>query len=359
MNFTAIAPHLKRQGKLGRAAEQSRQLLYSALTLAVLIAFGVGLYALFSNINPPTVKPTPDLSTPVAIPTVDPTQPPEFVWKISGDPNPFARPSSLAVDGQGHLYVLERGNQRIQKLDSDGQFLLMWGSPGQGAGQFNFIVKGTGAGADVAVDSQEYVYVTDPGNARVQKFDSQGQFLSQWSSGDGQFSLPTGLFVDSQDNLYVVDDGTGYIHKFDRTGQFLTRWGGLGGREGQFATVTHGAADVQGNVYVADLSGRIQKFDSNGQFLGKWGTIGTGDGQFLGPGGVTVDAQGYIHITDTSSSRIQIFDQQGQFLAKWGSRGTGEGQFTREPTDIVIDGQGNIYISDFYGNAVQKFRQRQ
>lgn len=357
LTFVAIAPRLKRPGKLSRAVEPLRQPLYSALTLAVLIAFGVGLYVLFSSINPSTVKPMPGPGTPVVIPTIDPTQPPEFVWKISGDPNPFAGPTSLAVDGQGHLYVLERSNHRIQKFDGEGRFLLMWGSPGSNAGQFSFFVPGTGANGDVAVDSQGQVYVADPGNARVQKFDSQGQFLSQWSSGDGQFIRPGSLIVDNQDNLYVLDDGTGYIHKFDRTGQFLTHWGGIGGRDGEFTTIQQGAADAQGNIYVVDISGRIQKFDPNGQFLVRWGTIGEEDGQFLGPSGVAVDAQGYIHISDTNSGRIQIFDQQGQFLAKWGSQGTSDGQFTREPTDIAIDKQGNIYICDFYGNNVQKFRQ--
>ncbi|MCL4297056.1 MAG: zf-HC2 domain-containing protein [Anaerolineae bacterium] len=357
LTFAAIAPRLKRPGKLSRVVEPLRQPLYSALTLAVLVAFGVGLYALFSGINPLTVKPTPGSGTPVVISTIDPTQPPEFVWKISGDPNPFAGPNSLTVDSQGHLYVLERNNNRIQKFDGEGRFLLRWGSPGSNAGQFSFFVPGTGVSGDVAVDSQGQVYVADPGNARVQKFDSQGQFLSQWSRGDGQFIRPGSLIVDNQDNLYVLDDGTGYIHKFDRTGQFLTRWGGIGGRDGEFTTIQQAAADAQGNIYVVDVSARIQKFDPNGQFLGRWGTIGEEDGQFLGPSGVAIDAQGYIHISDTSSGRIQIFDQQGQFLAKWGSQGTDDGQFTREPTDIAIDKQGNIYISDFYGNNVQKFRQ--
>jgi DNA-binding beta-propeller fold protein YncE len=82
--------------------------------------------------------------------------------------------------------------------------------------------------------------VTDPRNNRVQKFDSQGNYLSQFGSlgtGDGQFENPTGIDI-----------------------------------------------DANGNVYVADLSNnRVEKFDANGNYLGQFGTYGTGNGQFHSP----------------------------------------------------------------------------
>jgi DNA-binding beta-propeller fold protein YncE len=359
MNFTNIAPRLKRS-RARPIMTQSRQLLYSALTLAVLIVFGVGLYTLFSNINPPTIKPTPDLSTPPAIATLDPTQPPEFVWKISGDPNPLAGPSGLGLDAEGNIYVVDTGNNRIQKFDGEGQFLMVWGSPGSGEGQFNFTPprKVHAGPGDVAVDSQGNIYVADSGNVRIQKFDQEGRFLTQWDSssgGEGQFQFPFGLAIDGQDNVYVVD-GTPHLQKFDGEGQFLAKWGDIGVRDGEFATIGFAAVDVQGNIYVADRgAGRIQKFNSSGQFLGKWGSVGMGDGQFVGANGIAVDGQGYIYVTDFGNPRVQIFDSQGKFLLKWGSRGQDDGQFTN-PTDIVVDGQGNIYVSDYNNNTIQKFR---
>jgi len=89
-----------------------------------------------------------------------------------------------------------------------------WGSQGSGDGQLNFP---TG----IAVDSSSgNVYVTDWGNHRIQKFDSNGKFLAKWGSqgtADGQFRGPQGVAVDSSGNVYVVDSENARIQVFART----------------------------------------------------------------------------------------------------------------------------------------------
>ena len=70
----------------------------------------------------------------------------------------------------------------------------------------------------VAVDSSGNVYVTDSGNSRIQKFDSNGTFITKWGStgsADGQFDNPYGVAVDSSSgNVYVVDSGNSRIQVF-------------------------------------------------------------------------------------------------------------------------------------------------
>ncbi len=62
-------------------------------------------------------------------------------------------------------------------------------------------------------------------------------------------------------NVYVADRGTELIQKFDANGVFITKWGGAGQGDGLFASVQGLAADIIGNVYVADANNhRIQKF---------------------------------------------------------------------------------------------------
>lgn len=79
-----------------------------------------------------------------------------------------------------------------------------------------------------------YLYVVDSANFRVQKFDMTGEFIMAWGSfgnGDGQFYFPRGVAVDQEDgSVYVVDMGNHRIQKFDTSTnvlpQLLTKWGG-------------------------------------------------------------------------------------------------------------------------------------
>jgi tripartite motif-containing protein 71 len=212
----------------------------------------------------------------------------------------------------------------------------------QTASGYSFITKGSNGRADgqfsgpegVAVDSSGNVYVADWGNDRIQKFSSNGTFITRWGSigtGAGQFSGPEGVAVDSSGNVYV-DSGNDRIQKFSSNGTFITRWRSYGAVDDAlgscsyycYSTSVSGVAvDSSGNVYVADpYTDRIQKFSSNGTFITKWGSIGTADGQFRYPHGVAVDSSGNVYVADWGNDRIQKFSSNGTFITKWGSKGT-------------------------------------
>ena len=89
----------------------------------------------------------------------------------------FKFPKGIAVDASAHLYVADDGNCRIQKFDSNGNFIGEWGRKGSDKGEFKF-PKG------IAVDASGYVYVTDDENHRIQKFDSNGNFIGEWGRRD-------------------------------------------------------------------------------------------------------------------------------------------------------------------------------
>jgi DNA-binding beta-propeller fold protein YncE len=236
----------------------------------------------------------------------------ELVLSITGDPNPLNDPSGMALDAQGNLYVADTLNHRIQVFDSDGQFLTTWGSEGSGDGHFHFIYgdpsHNLALGA-VAVDGQGNVYVADGGNARIQKFDGKGNFLTKWSSlgnDDGQFTRPMDLTVDEDGNVYVIDDRS-------------------------------------------TPRGRIQKFDSEGNFLARFG-----EGLFGDPGGITIDGKGNLYVTDVARGTILKLDNNGELLATWGGPGESDGQFIH-PVSIAADDQGNVCVSD-ETDRIQKFR---
>lgn len=103
-------------------------------------------------------------------------------------------------------------------------------------------------------------------------------FITKWGTygaGDGQFHGTWGIAVDPLGNIYVADDynygaffqpdrGYNRIQKFDSNGNFITKRGSSGSRDGQFSFTRGIAVDSSGYVYVADNgNSRIQKFSKN------------------------------------------------------------------------------------------------
>jgi len=136
--------------------------------------------------------------------------------------------NGVAVDGFGNVYISDPGNSRIQEFSSAGIFVKKWGSPGTGDGQFDHP-------GDVAADADGNVYVADAGNNRIQKFTGTGTFITKWGSpgaGSGEFRDPTGLAIDGSGNIYVADNGNYRIQEFAPAPTPTRRetWGGLKAR---------------------------------------------------------------------------------------------------------------------------------
>jgi PKD repeat protein len=210
----------------------------------------------------------------------------------------------------------------------------------------------------IAADTDSNVYVTDTWNDRIQKFDSNGIFITKWGtrgSDDGQFGLAQGITIDSEGYVYVADNVNQRVQKFDADGTFITKWGSYGTGDGQFNSPHGIAVDADGNVFVSDAgNNNIQKFNSTGTFITKWGTAGSGDGQFNVSKGIAVDSRGNVFAADSLNHRIQIFDNNGTFLAQFGSYGAGDGEFN-EPWDTLVDSAGNVYVTDARNHRIQVF----
>ena len=185
-------------------------------------------------------------------------------WGGQGSGNgQFSTPEGIAVDNSNNVYVVDSGNSRVEKFDSNGIYLTQWGSYGTDNGQF---VSADG----IAVDGGNNVYVVDQDDSRIEKFDSNGNYLTQWGSqgtGNGQFEGSDegadGIAVDSGNNVYVVDTGNSRIEKFDSNGNYLTQWGSQGYGNGEFEYLRAIALDGSGNfIYVADVV-RVQVFASS------------------------------------------------------------------------------------------------
>ncbi|MDD9819557.1 MAG: 6-bladed beta-propeller [Nitrospira sp.] len=274
----------------------------------------------------------------------------------------------LAIDRQGSLFVVDNGNNRVQKFDANGNFILLWGNFGTANGNFN---NPTG----IACDGKGDVYVCDTNNHRVQKFDGKlGHYLMKFGgrgNGEGQFNAPWDIAVDRvRGYIYVVDSANFRVQKFDTDGEFVMQWGSFGNQDGQFYFARGIAVDQQdGMVYVIDMGNhRVQKFDTSTnvlpQLIARWGGgIGPGHassaqaqepGQFRSPWGIAVDGAGDVYVSDTGNQRIQKFDRDGSFVTQWGGFGNAEGQFNF-PYGLEVDAKGHVFTVDSGNMRVQRF----
>jgi DNA-binding beta-propeller fold protein YncE len=223
----------------------------------------------------------------------------------------FHEPWGVAVDGQGHIYVADTWNHRIQKFSSEGKFLKKWGFFASTGGQLGEPIGMWGPRA-IIVDAQGNLYVTDTGNKRVQKFDPEGNFLGQWGGGgviEGYMDEPVGLAMDAQGNFYVADTWNRRIQKFDINFTFVKAWPIAGWESQSIVNKPYLAVDREaGLVYATDPEGyRVLVFDTEGNFRAAFGQYGSDEKSLALPNGIAVDAQGYIYVADADNHRIVVF----------------------------------------------------
>jgi peptidylamidoglycolate lyase len=177
------------------------------------------------------------------------------------DATHFALPTDVAVLADGSFYVSDGyGNARVARFDASGRFLAQFGRKGSASGQFDLPHA-------IAIDGDGRVYVADRGNARVQVFDPAGRFLAEWKNET--LGRPYGVAIGSDRKAYVVDGGDQPASPPDRSralrldldGSIEAVFGRFGRYDGQFDGGHAIAVGADGAVFVVDTLGmRVQKF---------------------------------------------------------------------------------------------------
>ncbi len=221
------------------------------------------------------------------------------------------RPTGLSIDREGNLLVADTHYYRMLVYTPMGELLTdrtLGGTLGQAPGEFGLVT-------DAVQDSQGNYFVAEYGEYdRIQKFTRDGQFLFQWGghgAGRGEFVRPQNLAVDENDFVWVADACNHRIQVFDARGdeaRLLQCWGEEGPDPGQLKYPYDLVLDGQGHVYVCEFGNhRVQKFTTAGKFVGMWGNIGRDPGQLHNPWAMVRDSRGRNYVLDTYNHRVQRF----------------------------------------------------
>ena len=174
-------------------------------------------------------------------------------------------PVGLAIDTTNRfLYVVDTQQDQVIVYDADSLKLLRRIGTG-GKNHFLTTPGDFGAPQGVAVDADGNLYVTDTMNNRVEIFDADGNFISEFGKhgdGPGYFARPKGIAVDSDGHIWVADQMTDRLQVFNREGQLLTYIGmNHGELPGQFKTLIGVAIDKNNRVFTTEQEpGRLQMF---------------------------------------------------------------------------------------------------
>jgi DNA-binding beta-propeller fold protein YncE len=174
---------------------------------------------------------------------------------------PFNRCTHVALSPKNEIYVSDGyGNSRVHKYSPDGKLLLSWGEPGSDPGQFNIV-------HNICTDKDGWVYVADRENHRIQIFDGNGKYETQWNN----MHRPCALYMDTTGKEPIC-----YV-----------------GELGPGMTV---------NKESPNLGNRVDIYNKDGKRLGRVGDIRGGEapGQFIAPHGIAMDSRGDLYVGEVS-----------------------------------------------------------
>ncbi len=314
---------------------------------------------------------------------------------FSGDGGPatrarFGGPTGVAVDAAGNVYIADTAGYRVRKVSPRGRITTFACTGRRGfSGDGGPATRARCRPSGVAVDGRGNVYITDP--ERVRKVSRDGRITTiagtgvSGFSGDGglatsaRLSYPTGVAVDGQGNVYVADTNNNRVRRIATDGR-ITTFAGTGGPgplgDGGPATAARLSApfgvavDAQGNVYIADSGGhRVRKVDVAGTITtiagnGREGTTGDGgratSASLGSPLGLAVDRQGNVYVA--GDDRVRRVSPSGTIARVVG---TGRPGFSGDggpaisarlsgPWGLALDARSRLYIVDGENRRVRR-----
>ena len=225
----------------------------------------------------------------------------------------FNRAHGVSMGPDDTIYCTDDGDHTMRQCTLDGKVLLTIGIPGKAAAYMSG--EPFNRCTHTALSPRGDIYISDGyGNARVHKYDPSGRRLLSWGSSGtrpGQFNIAHNICCDADGWVYVADRENHRVQVFDGNGKFETQWNNLHRPSGLY--MTSGACPI---CYIAELGPhlpvnidhpnigpRISVMDLKGNLLATVEATparGAGPGQFISPHGMAVDSHGDLYVGEVA-----------------------------------------------------------
>lgn len=245
-------------------------------------------------------------------------------------PGYFKDARSIAVDGEGRIYVGEYSGGRIQVFDPSGKFITQW------------IANAETPMRSLAVDRKGAVYVAQRGE--IKKYEgTTGQQTGSVSYAGGSGFDDVKILPDGSLLAAWVRAGRDDIVRLDPSGRpTLVLNKAISGQSRRAELDMRVAANGAGDIYALGTFNRaVFKFSPDGRYITRFGGDGDEAGQFRAPSAIAVDNQGRVYVTDFKG--VQIFDGEGRYIDVFDVEGAASGLAFTDKNELYVVARTQVF----------------
>ena len=282
-----------------------------------------------------------------ANPAPKPQPPPPFeflsAWGDKGDgPGKLDEPVAFAADSLGNIFFADPAANFVHKFESSGTPLL------------SFEDTRVRHASGIAVDAGGAIYVADAQQGSIHVFFPDGTFFQSWrSAAQRHFSGALGIGIDEVGTLFVPDPANSRVLKFNNHGHLVKSWPAPQKAISADERPSWVCAEPDNSVFVAYFdTGRIEKFSSDGSWVTSWTAANTSSGESTPISGFAVAGE-FVFTMAASSAEIRVWTMDGQHKLD-ADLGTSLGKIAAP--QIVVTPHAELLVFDPSAPKVFRFR---
>jgi streptogramin lyase len=336
-----VGPHVAATAKKAVWVMVLIPLLIVVLIVGSVVAGIFGALApIFRSTNRPTTadRPTTAGGAPAGSKSADPANAfAREVLKFGSEgigPGMMTDARSIGIDGNGNIYVAEYIGGRVQVFDANGTFVTQW------------MVDRKMPLRGMAVNRKGTVYIAQRGT--ITRYEGQtgnplGVVQGESIGFDDLGTTPDGGLIAAS-----YRGGNDNITRFDSSGNVtLTIPKAISTVADRSELDTSVAVDGLGNIYaLGSFTSAVFKFSPEGKFLNRFGGSGDQSGQFRATHAIAVDGKGRVFVSDTKG--IQVFDSDGRYLTVFKVDGPAFGMVFNDKNELVVAARNKVIKYEFH-----------